>query len=332
MVLNQIDLFNNGFFSTTPEDGQVGTYEGNRIVYEALPTQSDALVLTPIQSALNILQLQIAAAITPESYTGIITDIFNDSTGYFNTVDTASSNAAFITDRYSSFITASDAHGVTINDSSVNGSERIGLRFSTNYPITVNQLIIKSPAGTVPTVAYILDSAKNVLYTSSFVGLTASFTSAMLNSGSTYYMACDNTGSTYRKESESVGVSYPYNKTNINYLGGMINTTDDSRIYAFTTAITTRTDDAIIKTVPITIASGFENFHAVAFRASTSNSATITGDFSFDNEANWVTGQSLNLNHSIEYTGTTFVAKFNLKKNSIGNATASCKGFGIQLW
>lgn len=78
---------NEGFFS----DGTSWT---------EIPTGAPATAVLGIENALNILELQIAETITPDTSAQMVCDIFVDADGHNNSVDTGNTTAKFTTNKY----------------------------------------------------------------------------------------------------------------------------------------------------------------------------------------------------------------------------------------
>jgi hypothetical protein len=103
-----------------------------------------------------------------------------------------------------------------------------GLRFQMNQNAYVYQ--VKKEALVNGTVAYILDSSKNVIATSNnFSGQYATFsTPVLLTFGVTYYVAIDDYGRLHNRRYDPDWVSFPVVETYLNWTGGLFNGTDNS--------------------------------------------------------------------------------------------------------
>jgi hypothetical protein len=215
MVLNVDNLFlSSNLFKSSPEDGQVGVYSGNRIIPS---TVADTVTLTPLESALNVLGLQEAAAITPGDYIGLEMDVFSDATGFLNTINTGSTTAVFSTNLYENRLAIADGPsmgGISYSSSTVNTKR--GIKYHTNFPLTVTT--VGKDGTCTATVAYIYAADGTTLIAqANFSGNIATFTDGVILADNTdYYVLCDNGGANYTSRYDSTSVSFPFNSTNVN--------------------------------------------------------------------------------------------------------------------
>ncbi len=128
-------------------------------------------------------------------------------------------------------VEVTDAHGFNLaafaGDTS---SLKSGFKFTTNFRL--DNIIITKISSCTATKAYILDSDKNVLYTTDFIGDDATFTAEQaLSKSTTYYMATDNDGSDYTRRLNYNDQSYPQNRININYNGALDGANDTLKAF-----------------------------------------------------------------------------------------------------
>jgi len=328
------DLFSNNFFTQTPEDGQVGMYSGNRIIPTDLPVSSDTVTLTPLESALNVLQLQVAAAITPGDYVGVEMDIFSDETGYLNTVDdTSNTTAAFTTNKYTNGNT-------TGYSKSVSGS---GMGYASSLNITCSAV----GGGFVSSTMYDLEDAvpgdqNNYTFEIIQGGTTLASKNVLMNnashSGTLTYVIGDYSsaiipGTFSIVITRTSGSHRIYTNSLTSSDQGWIITgqTVPSAVGGGAIVFTRIITDCKVQTNVQTLVAGFTHFQVVAFRGAVTGTGTITADISFDNGAHYQTGLAVNTNYSITNVGTQMILKLNLNGTGAGN-TAESMGWGVQLW
>lgn len=106
-------------------------------------------------------------------------------------------------------------------------SGKNGLRFVTNFNLTLSS--VKKDPSSLITIAYVLNSTKDVIGTSNvFSGNIAVFsTPVTLDKGVTYYIAGDKNGTTFTRRYDSGWGGYPVPETYINWTGGLVNGADD---------------------------------------------------------------------------------------------------------
>ena len=321
MVLRTQDLFSNNFFKSQAEDGQIGQYYGNRIEYTNLPGQ----ILTPLESALNILQLQVAATITPGDYVGIEMDIFSDTTGYLNTVDTATTTALFSTNNYTNKSTTFNTGnpGGTTNATSITNTctaiKKGFISYVRNIGTYVNQSTYKCD----------IIQGGVTLATKSDTKLTADFiftfteadysANGVIQPGTFSIVITRTSGSTQLRV---VNAPYSYSSVAWSYTNQTVSN--------YNMIFTTLSQDSIVQTNAITIAAGFENFQVTSFRGATTGTGTINASISFDGGTNYQTF-TVNENHSINYPGTSMIVKIQLNAGASAGE-AECMGWGVQLW
>jgi len=329
------DLFSNNFFTQTPEDGQVGIYSGNRIIPTDLPVSSDTVTLTSLESALNVLQLQVAAAITPGSYVGVEMDIFSDTTGYLNTVDTANTTAFFSTNKYmlpTDYSNVSQENGFSLTSNSSATTAR-GITIYAKFNSTL--LTVTKHASATPTKCYIYDESSNLLDTQTFSGNVATFNLAM-TAGQKYYINAGKDGASFTGYYTSLGgITYPQDRELIKFIAGCTTISEDTNycwnILSVNVTVSTPPTFLKVQTNVQTLVAGFTHFQVVAFRGTVTGTGTITADISFDNGAHYQTGLAVNTNYSITNVGTQMIVKLNLNHGaSLG--TAESMGWGVQLW
>jgi hypothetical protein len=291
---------------------------------------TDTITITPLEAAMNVLELQAASAITPASYVGVGMDVTTDATGYLNTIDTANTTASFSTNKYENRDAYSQLSltGVTPLSSSVTTYQ--GFKFYTNLACFLSYVKVNSSC--TATKYYLYASDGSTLLTSGTLSSGAASLSYYLAASTSYYIVAGSDGSSYTRRYDA-SYSYPVNNTNVNATAAkIIGSADDTGQWFNVELIQTRKlNTGIVQTNAQTITSGFYNFQVVAFRPVTTDTGSITADISFDGGSNYQTGVELNKSLDIVNSGTSLIVKINLNAGASGG-TAECRGWGVQLW
>ena len=312
MVLDMPGLFgDNRLFEPSPEDGQVGYSAGQRIIPTDVP---DTVTLTPLETALNVLELQAATAITPGVYQGLHMDVFSDADGFLDTIDTAETTAIYnITDE--TYVNGAAAEFLSVQDDAANvvsygeGTYYLKKTFDNlNYKVSkgTNELDCSPscPSGNCKYIFYYDDESNESVINSttsdSYVPKT--YTNPEPTKTVTKIEV-------WLAEGGSSGAFYEHL----------------DKVYALPDI-----ENRIVQTDPITITTGVTNFQVVAHRQSTTGTGTVTADVSFNNGTNYQT-VPVNTNSTVENSGTEMIVKLNLNAGASAG-TAEAKGWGIQLW
>jgi len=87
----------NSFSNGTPADADEVNENFQDIVDEINDSVYGVMFTTLMEQAIDIIQLQQDASITGGTHTASIADIFSDSTGYLNTIDTGDTTSSYLT-------------------------------------------------------------------------------------------------------------------------------------------------------------------------------------------------------------------------------------------
>lgn len=285
-----------------------------------------------LRNSMAILQLKAAASAAAPDYDSIVLDLFSDSSGYSNTIDTgAATTATFSTNKYfnTGNLSTADTTGVTYGSGGT-ASAKCGMKFETKTACILTK--ITKTAACDATTAYLLNSSKAVIASASFSGNDAVF-NQNLTTSTTYYAAVDSGGSNYSYK-QGTPVSYPISKTNINYTIGLDNTGNDLNNYGFNIASVT-TDIALEKRIIQTTAQTLP-FTPSKYQLYTLNATTGSGsvdfDVSFDNGAHYDTDKTLNTIYDITNAGTELILKINLKTDDSEAGTSESSGYALMIW
>ena len=284
-----------------------------------------------LENSLAILEIQAADAITAGTSAEMVRDIFSDSNGYLNTLNTGSTTANFSVNKYINETTTdtADAHGETLSPTASQTAKN-GFKIETNFACSA--VSITKHATCDATTAYILDSGLAVLATATFSGNTATFsTPYSLADATTYYVALDKGGAAYTNIYTNPNPTFPVADTNFDWITGLWNGADNasgSCITSVTTRRVTGYASKIVQTATQTLNSSPAFFQIFAYKKATSGAATITADISFNGGTNYQTGVALDTAIAVVNTGTSMILKINLNTTE----AAECQGYGVLYW
>ena len=279
--------------------------------------------------SLDILEIQAADTLEGGQGASMIRDVFSDSTGYLNTIDTGNSTATFITNAYYNYAETTDA--TTAPDTTASVTSKNGVKFQAQTDTTL--LRVTKDATSAATKCYLLDASKSQIGDAvDFVGNVATFTANnSLTNGTSYYLVCDAAGASHNRSYDNSPPGFPYNRTNVNFTGGYDNGNDGGTCFNVANVITGATPaDAIIQTEMQSLSSTPSNCQLFCWKDSTTGDASIDAEISFDNGANYQT-ISLDTPTEITDTGNQMILKINLNAGA-SNEEASCKGYGVLFW
>jgi len=297
------------------------TFFSNGTSWTEIQTNTGILLTPIIENSLSILEIQAADTLTAGISANINNDVFSDSGGYLNRIDTGNTTAIFSTDKYSNYLT--ESHGQALsNDTGASGYQ--GFKIHTTAATSLVK-ITKSTYSNATT-GYLLNSAKEIIDSQSFVGDVAIFSQA-LTDNTDYYVAVN--GANFTK---NTSITFPISGTKINWTGGLTDGSDSGTQGRSIVSINVDAPtDKIIQTNEQTLASTPTYFQIFAYKDSTTGTGTITADISFDSGANYQTGIALDTITQITDTGTGMILKLNLNAGA-SNGTAECKGYGVLYW
>lgn len=285
-----------------------------------------------LRNSIAILQLKAAASAAAPDYDSIVCDVFSDTTGYSNTINTGATTASFSTNKYQNATLSADVvdvFPVAVNNSYATQTAKFGAKITTNNPCVLTKLT--KEASCTATKAYLTDSSLNVLASAAFSSNDATF-SYTLADNTTYYFLADLEGASYQPR-YAADCTFPYADTNFNWVagrpGGADSTTQNFCIQSATTK-TISYEDKIVQTSADTLpftASSFQLYAPIT----TAGTGGVTFDVSFDNGAHYQTGLSLNTIYSVVNTGTQLIIKLNLNAGASAG-TAEATGYALMVW
>lgn len=290
-----------------------------------------------LQQDISILTLQAGASATASDYDTMFIDIFSDSSGYDNTIDTgAGTTATFNTNLYENQVadggTYANTQNISVAVTDNGGNNKCGWRISTAND-GVKIVSITRINGCTADRGYILDASKSVLATATWSGDTATFPSPVaLTKNTQYYAATGNNGggNWTRKTCTDHGT---YNGSQIYFNNGLDNGSDVTYGQDILTITGTMkgTGNAIVQTSAITIPTA-PVYYQVYAKTTKAGTGTATFNISFDGGANYQNDKSLNTQYLCgANVGGTMILKLKLNGVGAGNeVTAS--NYGVILW
>jgi len=291
-------------------------------------------VQTPvIENALNILQIQASETLTTTDSASIIKDIYSDSGGYKNTIDTGNTTATFGTDENSnnmqSYSGTNNDYTMTFKALKKGFVSAVsvccnGQNSSTNGTISIiqNSVTLASWTGTIQSINYV---------THNFVkGDYSSLIDPNVDGGTFTIHVKRNSGS-YSYVVKSSATSF--NGSNFSYnsqiMSGTAGTGTNNPILVYETEIPDY-KNGIVQTNEQTLSSTPTHFQIFTYDENINGTGSINYDISFDSGSNYQTGISSNVASDITNTGTGMIIKQNLTAGATG--AASARGYGVFIW
>ena len=287
-----------------------------------------ALQTPIIENTLAILEIFAADTLTADTSASMVRDVFSDTTGYLNTINTGSTTGKHSTDKYINHGAAVvDAHSIANGGTEGSQTTMQGCKIETNFPMVITK--VTKHANNTSTKCYIRNSANDTtLATADFVGNDATFSYVAANA-TTYSIVTDNDGGSYTA-TWSAQFTYPLVDTNFDWTAAIGLESDRIRNIANITSNTYGTNK-IVQTAAQDLPSTPTNFQVFAYKDTLTGTGTITADISFDNGANYQTAVPLNTATAIGDVGDEMILKINLGAGASAG-TAECKGYGVLFW
>lgn len=325
--------------ATTPSDiteGKIWYNTTNNKTYVSDGTSYELVAdvdLTYIDSQnleqdINILINSASASSTLNDYDDMFLDIFSDSNGFSNTINTGNTTSTFVTDEYLNGGYVNEAHGVTFAN---NGDwvNEAGFSFRSNKAQVLKS--VTKNTNCTATKCTLKDNAGTDIVEVDFVGNVATFTTSnTLNATTNYRLECHKAGASYTYQ--YANATFPYNKTNINYLNdsrdGVAYDTKILNIESIETGSVPA--DSLVQTSAQTITADPLG-HQLYCNHTLAGTGAITYDISFDGGTTFVTDQALNTKNESVHTGTSLILKLNLNGTGDGN-TAQASDYALMLY
>jgi hypothetical protein len=175
-----------------------------------------AQIINPTaENAIEIIELQANASITPIDHDTLISDTFSDATGYNDSVQTGTTTAIFSVNKYAgNYGEVSDSTD-TINNTGANGTGKSGVKITS---VAATKLISVTKDGSLDCTKCYLYAANmsTLIETVSFSGNVATFSTNTLTIGQDYWILCDKEGAGYDDRYKG-SVTYPKTRTNVTF-------------------------------------------------------------------------------------------------------------------
>ena len=161
--------------------------------------------------AIEIVELQANAGVTPLDHDNLISETFSDADGFNDLVNTGNTNATFDTNKYKRVaVTTETLAALTTTDTPFT-TKQMGIKLYADSSFSIYS-VTKGSLNTT-TKCYIKETDGTIIGTATFSGDIATFASPIaLTSGEYYYIVTDSEGGSYQAHYAG-GVSFPLNKT-----------------------------------------------------------------------------------------------------------------------
>lgn len=273
------------------------------------PDDIATILITVLQGKIQIIKLCENASISDFDYDNAMVDIFSDSTGYNDTVDTGNTTGTYNSDEenYRAIETdASETNSTETSTSNTSWTLVKTITLSSAKRVTKHENETKSDGTTY---------YAKVLF--EYDDSTSEYSNQIGGSNTTYLTK------TYTNPHPDKGVTAI--KVYLQVGSGGTAYESNDQVYAYTYA------SGVVQTISKTFDFNINNACVVAWATIPSNTS-ITVDISTDGGSTWdVTGQNLNSIVALDNDNTDLVIKFNL--NTTNSAyTPRLYGYGVQLW
>ena len=305
------------------------TYDGS--TWSEVTTDLTELEQQQLEQNINILINSASASSTLNDYDVMFLDIFTDSSGHSNTIDTGNTTADFAVDKYANNGGGTEETNPTQPTTTESITGKCGMRVQ--FANSQDRLVCTKTSQCTATKAYVQTAyGSGVLATADFVGNVATFSGLSLSASTDYYILVDKEGSSYNNGYNNGG-SYPNDTGEINWVAGYNKDGNTNSTYSRAwqkIAYGGVPEDLIVQTNAETITSN-PLAHQLYCHNTLAGEGSVTYDVSFDGGSTWVTGQSLNTKNTDVHNGSSMVIKINLNGVGAGN-TSSIKDYAIMLY
>lgn len=287
-----------------------------------------------LQNAIAILKLEANATLAVQNYDTMFLDIFSDSGGYSNTINTGNTTASYrsVTDVYDN--TPAGSPVVSTSGASYSGTQSLtakaGMKVTPSADVSIVS-ITKSSLSTATT-GYITNSSDAVLTSGTFSGDVCTFATPYELTASTQYIFQTDSGGSARNLTQST-TTFPVVDGAISWDVGRYNGGDtagqgDEVLSCVYTPAGTPANK-IIETNAITIPA-----NPVAYQLYAENTLAGTGTVTYDikiGSNSYQTGKSLDTKYVNTDTGSTATLKINLNGTGSGN-TANASNYALMVF
>ena len=304
-------------------------YSSDGTNYKTMEIDTTEIQTLIQENAINILINSAGATTTLNDWDTMEADIFTDSDGYLDTIDTGNTTAVFSSDKYTTSSNTADENSIT---GWGNGNTTYYRGFDITATNNCNLVSATKESSCTATKCYIYNASNELLGTATFSGDIATFSNVSLTASVSYRIGVGKDGAYYMGRS-SAGQSYPIAKTNITYTGACANIItggNNDCAYNLLSITTSISSDSIVQTNTETITAN-PTAHQVYCKNTTTGTGTATYNISFDNGSTWVTNQTFNTKNKSVHNGTQLILKVNLNGAGAGN-TAEAENYAVMLF
>ena len=293
-----------------------------------------------IQNAINILKNNKNDSISDPTYKNIIKDLFSDSDGYNNTIDTGNTTAIFNSTSkvYDNGLASSSnaSTGNTLTESIGGGQDWMKGAKVTLASEKIIISVTKSASSNATNVQVYNDESSNHPtgsignYSATYVGNVATFSSPITLPAGTYAFLNSNGGGIWAGFGDTTP-TLPVNDADLSFVDGYWDSTAGGVVDKFleiaSIEVQGLSSDKILQTNMQTL-SFTPSYFMIYCDKTLAGSGSLDCDISFNNGSNYQTAVALNTITSITNQGTQMILKINLKGTGLSN-TASVSDYGV---
>jgi len=290
------------------------------------------------ENALSILDIEAQGTLTGSQSASMVRDVWFDTTGYLNTVDSGNTTASFDTDKFKNG-EVETYEGISTGRASNNNFTATCTALSNGF---ISEVFIASEGngssvfqiniiqdGVTLATKSITPATTNEEWVAFGIGDYSPNIISSTTAGGVFTVQWIRTAGTSNIQRSSNPFSYSGGGFEFatQYLSGASTYTLKIAGLQFTTD----NADKIIQTNALTVPSGATNFQIFTLDGATTGTGTIDYDISFDNDAHVQTGILEDVETIITDAGTQIILKQNLNAG-VSSGEAEAKGYGVMFW
>lgn len=289
---------------------------------------------------IDILTALAHSSASPSDYDTLYCDVFSDSSGYSNTIDTGNTDATFDTNLYKAVGTDG---GTTSNDTTTmpytraTTNNKQGVLFRTLHACKL--VSIGLDAGHTATKCYLYNSdMSSLLATVNVTGGNLATFNYDLENNTVYGVCVDAEGSTYTRDYYDGSYVGDFTGTNTKWIGRIEITPSTGmnwrQIRTLTTEIvgTPATSTKYVQTNTIILDDNITGYQLYSKTATNGGASAVSYAISFDDGSTWSDYKDLNTKYANSTTGTSIKLKIKLHADTTSSNYAKASNYGLLVW
>ena len=314
-------------------------YTSNGSAYVQLDTDLTNIYEQQLQQDLNILVNSVASSSTLEDYDEMFVDIFSDSGGASDTVDTGNTTAIFDTNKYKNGGEAGDLTHAYLTGAGGSQTTTKGMGFTPYQEGYILSSVTKyASSGATGVNLCTSANGSGVVSSATFSGNTATFgTPPSLTKDQEYFIIATPTGSSIYHPYNNSGGTYPFGTGGSGTTYQFTSSSNDGNrqtangfVTHFTGINLSQTpEDKVVQTNKVDLVSAPTGYYVYS-KNSTAGSGSINFDISFDNGSTWEEDKEFGQEYAYTGSGTEMILKIKLDGIGSGN-TSEVNNYGVMI-